>query len=137
MFYDDVAYFLSSEYRSGKTYQEIADEHGLSFGYIRDLISGRRRIESMSLSTFFKLFPRAEVTLFPAQKVSPSNVASDAMRRELDLEREKLAAERRELDAVRRELSAERRLLELERAAISPRAPLSSSYQPEESEVKV
>lgn len=66
MIYQQIIDYLAAEYRGGKTYQQIASEHGLSLGYIRDLVTRRRRVESMALETFFKMFPSARIELAPA-----------------------------------------------------------------------
>ena len=81
MIYDDIIAYLSGEYRKGKTYQQIADERGLSFGYIHDLIHGRNKVERMSLETFFKLFPSAQIELAPA-RVPDDPAAAAAARSE-------------------------------------------------------
>lgn len=63
MIYDDITAYLSGEYRKGKTWQQIGNEHGLSFSYVRDLAQRRRRVEGITLETFFKLFPSAQISL--------------------------------------------------------------------------
>lgn len=126
MIYDDIIAYLSGEYRNGKTYQQIADERGLSFGYIHDLIHGRNKVERMSLETFFKLFPSAQISL---SGNTPFEVAPDASlrheREKLDLERALLAAERRELEQTRKNLELEKENLELRARSLlsTPRAP--------------
>ena len=126
MVYDEILAYLSGEYRKGKTYQQIADEHELSFGYIRDLIHGRNKVERMSLETFFKLFPSAQISLACSAKSAP--VSGDSLRHErekLDLERALLAAERRELEQTRKNLELEKENLELRARSLlsTPRAP--------------
>ena len=93
MVYDDIIAYLSGEYRKGKTYQKIADEHGLSFGYIRDLLHGRNKVERMSLETFFKLFPHAQIILNSAMPTAAQaeTVADMVPRSELLDLREKYA----------------------------------------------
>jgi transcriptional regulator with XRE-family HTH domain len=93
MIYDDIIAYLSDEYRKGKTYQQIADERGLSFGYIHDLIHGRNKVERMSLETFFKLFPHAQISITGAMpSAAQAEPAADMVPRSelLDL-REKYA----------------------------------------------
>lgn len=125
MVYDEILAYLSGEYRKGKTYQQIADEHGLSFGYIRDLIHGRNKVERMSLETFFKLFPSAQISLNGSAQSAP--VSGDSLRHErelLELERAELAAQRRELEEARKNIELEKEIFELKKnAAASPRAP--------------
>lgn len=118
MVYDEILAYLSGEYRKGKTYQQIADEHGLSFGYIRDLIHGRNKVERMSLETFYKLFPSAQISLNGSARSAP--VSSDSLRHErelLELERAELAAQRRELEEARKNIELEKEIFELKKNA--------------------
>lgn len=121
MIYDDIIAYLSGEYRKGKTYQQIADERGLSFGYIHDLIHGRNKVERMSLVTFFKLFPSAQISLFGSAVASPACSSDELERVRINAERDRLAHERRELDLERQVFELEKRIAELEqRPARSP-----------------
>jgi len=111
MVYDDIIAYISGEYRKGKTYQKIADEHGLSFGYIRDLLHGRNKVERMSLETFFKLFPSAQILLNsmpPNRPVAPFE--QDRLESERSLLVRELEIVRIERDSLRRELETQKRL---------------------------
>lgn len=66
MIYQQIIDYLAAEYRGGKTYQQIANEHDVSFSYVRDLLTGRCKASSMALETFFKMFPAARIELAPA-----------------------------------------------------------------------
>lgn len=125
MIYDDITAYLSSEYRKGKTWQQIGEEHGLSFSYVRDLAQRRRRVEGITLETFFKLFPSAQISLNGSAQTAP--VSGDSLRHErekLDLERVLLSAERRELEQTRKNLELEKENLELRARSLlsTPRA---------------
>jgi len=119
MVYDEILAYLSGEYRKGKTYQQIADEHGLSFGYIRDLIHGRNKVERMSLETFFKLFPSAQISLNGSAQSAPACTSNELERVRMESERDRLAHERRELELERRIFELEKELSKFER----PRYP--------------
>ena len=45
------------------TQQEIADRAGLTNQHINNLLSGKRKVESMKLETLLKLFPNAQIKL--------------------------------------------------------------------------
>ena len=125
MVYDEILAYLSGEYRKGKTYQQIADEHGLSFGYIRDLIHGRNKVERMSLETFYKLFPSAQISLNGSVQIAP--VSGDSLRHErekLELERAELAAQRRELEEARKNIELEKEIFELKKNAATSTPPV-------------
>lgn len=125
MIYDDITAYLSGEYRKGKTWQQIGEEHGLSFSYVRDLAQRRRRVEGITLETFFKLFPSAQISLSGASfEVAPDSSLRHE-REKLDLERALLAAERRELEQTRKNLELEKENLELRARSLlsTPRAP--------------
>lgn len=125
MIYDDITAYLSGEYRKGKTWQQIGEEHGLSFSYVRDLAQRRRRVEGITLETFFKLFPSAQISLNGSAQSAP--VSGDSLRHErelLEFERAELAAWRRELEEARKNIELEKEIFELKKnAAVSPRAP--------------
>ena len=61
--YEEIRAALIREWRNGATQQEIADRAGVTNPYINNLLSGKRKVESMKLETLFKLFPRAEIKL--------------------------------------------------------------------------
>ena len=61
--YKEIIDALKQEYADGATYQELAAKYGVSYQYIRELIIGSKPVERMSLEIFFKLFPRATVTI--------------------------------------------------------------------------
>lgn len=61
--YEEIREALIREWRGGATQQEIADRAGVTNPYINNLLSGKRKVESMKLETLFKLFPRAEIKL--------------------------------------------------------------------------
>ena len=128
MIYDEIIAYLSDEYRKGKTYQKIADEHSLSFGYIRDLIHGRNKAERMSLETFFKLFPSAQISLTGAAASAPACCSDDLERVRMESERDRLAHERRELELERRIFELEKQLAECPRV---PRDEKPAPYHAE------
>ena len=118
MIYDDITAYLSGEYRKGKTWQQIGEEHGLSFSYVRDLAQRRRRVEGITLETFFKLFPSAQISLNGSVHTAP--VSGDSLRHErelLELERAELAAQRRELEEARKNIELEKEIFELKKNA--------------------
>jgi len=61
--YEEIRAALVRKWRSGETQQEIADRAGLTNQHINNLLSGKRKVESMKLETLFKLFPNAEIKL--------------------------------------------------------------------------
>lgn len=61
--YEEIRQALIREWRNGATQQEIADRAGLTNQHINNLLSGKRKVESMKLETLFKLFPRAIIKL--------------------------------------------------------------------------
>ena len=65
--YEKIREELIREWRSGTTQQEIADRAKVTNPYINNLLSGKRKVESMKLETLFKLFPKAEINLNGAQ----------------------------------------------------------------------
>ena len=60
---DDIIAVLKAEYDSGSTYEEIAKQHGISYSYIHDLMSGKRAAEGLTLKKINKLFPDAVLKL--------------------------------------------------------------------------
>lgn len=133
MIYDDITAYLSGEYRKGKTWQQIGEEHGLSFSYVRDLAQRRRRVEGITLETFFKLFPSAQISLAGSAQSAP--VSSDSFRHErelLELERAELAAQRRELEEARKNIELEKEIFELKKnaAASLPRPHAAEPVAP-------
>ena len=69
--YKEIQNRLIEEWRSGATQQEIADRANLTNAYINNLLSGKRKVETMKLETLFKLFPKAEINL------NGANIATD------------------------------------------------------------
>lgn len=61
--YEEIRAALIREWRGGATQQEIADRAGLTNQHINNLLSGKRKVESMKLETLLKLFPHAEIKL--------------------------------------------------------------------------
>ena len=61
--YQEISDALKKEYEGGATYQELSEKYGVSYQYLRELILGKKPVARMSLDTFFKLFPRATVTI--------------------------------------------------------------------------
>jgi len=61
--YEEIRQALIQEWRNGATQQEIADRAGLTNQHINNLLSGKRKVESMKLETLFKLFPGATIKL--------------------------------------------------------------------------
>lgn len=61
--YQTILDELKREYAEGATYQELSEKYGVSYQYLRELIIGKKPVERMSLEMFFKLFPRATVTI--------------------------------------------------------------------------
>ena len=69
--YKEIHDSLTAEWRSGATQREIADRANLTDAYINNLLSGKRKVETMKLETLFKLFPKAEIYL------NGANIATD------------------------------------------------------------
>ncbi len=65
--YEKIREALRQEWQNGATQQEIADRANVTNPYINNLLSGKRKVESMKLETLFKLFPQAEINLSGAQ----------------------------------------------------------------------
>ena len=65
--YEKIREALRREWQNGATQQEIADRANVTNPYINNLLSGKRKVESMKLETLFKLFPNAEINLSGAQ----------------------------------------------------------------------
>lgn len=65
--YEQITNALKAEWKSGRTQQEIADRAGLTNQHVNNLLSGKRRAESMKLETLLKLFPHAQIDLQGAQ----------------------------------------------------------------------
>lgn len=61
--YKEIIDSLKREYADGATYQQLAAKYGVSYQYLRELIIGKKTAERISMETFFKLFPRATVTI--------------------------------------------------------------------------
>ena len=54
---------LRRKYDSGLTQQKIANASGVSRSYIRDLLSGKRKIDGLTLKKINQLFPRSLLLL--------------------------------------------------------------------------
>ena len=67
----EIQELLLSEWRRGVTQRQIADRANLTDAYINNLLSGKRKVETMKLETLFKLFPNAEISL------NGANIATD------------------------------------------------------------
>ena len=65
--YKEIQEHLIAQWRKGATQREIADRANLTDAYINNLLSGKRKVETMKLETLFKLFPNAEINLNGAQ----------------------------------------------------------------------
>ena len=65
--YKEIQESLIAEWRRGVTQRQIADRANLTDAYINNLLSGKRKVETMKLETLFKLFPNAEINLQGAQ----------------------------------------------------------------------
>ena len=65
--YEKIREALRQEWQNGATQQEIAERANVTNPYINNLLSGKRKVESMKLETLFKLFPQAEINLSGAQ----------------------------------------------------------------------
>lgn len=61
--YKDILTSMRELYDSGMTQQEIADKTGISRSYIRDLLSGKRDIDGLTLKKINQLFPDSALTL--------------------------------------------------------------------------
>lgn len=131
---EEIIAALRARNVAGETYDRMEKSTGVSGSYIHQLVNRRSDPLKLSLEKFFALFPSAQIILAGSAVSSPA-CSDDLERVRMESERDRLAHERRELELERRIFELEKQLAE--RAAISPRAPLSSSYQPEESEVKV
>ena len=69
--YQEIRNSLLAEWRRGVTQRQIADRANLTDAYINNLLSGKRKVETMKLETLFKLFPKAEICL------NGANIATD------------------------------------------------------------
>lgn len=65
MLSDQILEHLKTEYNSGqgKTQQEIADALNVDHPTINRLLSGKRTADGLTIGTFDKMFPRAEIKL--------------------------------------------------------------------------
>lgn len=61
--YESILEALKQQYDDGATYQEMADKFGASYTHIYNLLKGNRPISGISLDLFFKIFPKASVSL--------------------------------------------------------------------------
>ena len=59
----DILAELRSLYDSGATQQEISDRTGVSRSYVRDLLSGKRAVDGLTLKKINQLFPAASLSL--------------------------------------------------------------------------
>lgn len=55
---------LLEEYRKGKTYQEIAQDGGLSYSYLHEIINGKRSADCITIKKLNSLFPDCVLQLF-------------------------------------------------------------------------
>ena len=65
----DILSELRQVYENGATQQQISDRTGVSRSYVRDLLSGKRPVDGLTLKKINQLFPRA-VLLLGGDKVS-------------------------------------------------------------------
>ena len=64
MLSEQILEYIRAEYNSGrKTQQEIADALNIEHPTINRLLSGKRKPDGLTIGTFDKMFPRAEVKL--------------------------------------------------------------------------
>ena len=61
--YEKIISLLKEEYAAGATYQELADKYRVSYTHIHNLLNGKRAVSGISLDFFFKLFPKATISL--------------------------------------------------------------------------
>ena len=59
----DILAELRHIYDDGATQQEISDRTGVSRSYIRDLLSGKRPVDGLTLKKINQLFPRSVLLL--------------------------------------------------------------------------
>lgn len=60
--YNEMLADLRTRYHSA-TFMQLVEQTGVSYGYIRELIVGKRNPEKMSLDIFSRLFPHATINL--------------------------------------------------------------------------
>ncbi len=72
--YEQISEALHKEWKEGATQQEIADRAGVTNQHINNLLSGKRKIESMKLETLLKLFPKVKIDLTGAQFAGNNSV---------------------------------------------------------------
>lgn len=73
--YEQIIDILKKEYAAGATYQELADKYGVSYTHIHNLLHGKRAVSGISLDFFFRLFPKAAVSV---NKILASEELSDS-----------------------------------------------------------
>lgn len=54
---------LKGEYDSGRTYQQIARSHGISYTYLHNILSGKRAVDGLTVKKLNRLFPEAKLCL--------------------------------------------------------------------------
>ena len=59
----DILAELRRLYDEGVTQQEISDRTGVSRSYVRDLLSGKRAVDGLTLKKINQLFPGASLSL--------------------------------------------------------------------------
>ena len=59
----DILLELRKLYENGATQQEISDQTGVSRSYVRDLLSGKRPVDGLTLKKINQLFPQAILLL--------------------------------------------------------------------------
>lgn len=72
--YDEIRKELKQKISSGKTQDEISRQAGISQSHLCHLKNGSRSIGGMTLDTFLKLFPNAQIIL-NAESVTTGNNA--------------------------------------------------------------
>jgi len=77
--YTKILDFLRSEYKDNHlTYKDLENKYDISYSYLRELITGAKKPERLSLEYFFKLFPNATVNL-GSRVSSPNNQGNVAV----------------------------------------------------------
>lgn len=80
----EVRDFLKKQYVSGETYKAMAKRYGLSYSYLRGIITGEYPAEGLTLATLEKISPQATISLSgggcheATGKNSATNIASPA-----------------------------------------------------------
>lgn len=106
--YEQISEALHKEWKEGATQQEIADRAGLTNAHINNLLSGKRKIESMKLETLLKLFPKVKIDLTGAQfaGMSEYQIKLAMWLADACIESAKLVISRRQIENISKAINA-------------------------------